>query len=805
MKYVRRAAHTRLLVTILCCGSSFPAVAQTTAPTGVTGEATPNGTEPTADIIVTAQKRSQRLQDVPISVIALGGDTLRAAGVKDVKDLQILTPGLNVNSSSNEVTTTIRIHGVGTVGENPGIESSVGVVIDGVYRPRNGVAFNDLGPIERIEVLRGPQGTLFGKNTSAGVVSVISQAPKFTFGGTAELTAGNYGAIGGSAMFTGPIISDKLAASLFVTRRSRDGFYQVRTGAGPRTETDDANQNYYSVRGQLLYRPTSTLDVRLIADYTRRREHCCSGVQTITGPTARYIDSLSPDSGVAQPADPFARISYTNRNTELQVDDKGISGEINWETPWLNGARLTSITAVRKWSGFTGTDLDFTSADILYRPVDLNGSIFKQFSQEVRFAGHTDWLDFLVGGFYADERLHNATPNIFGRDYETYLSLLLSGGADPLRLSKLTGLTPGAIFPEGSGQRDQFFQTSRSLALFTNNTIKVSSRLEATIGLRYTHETKSVLSLYNNLPGDAGCAAVLARGAAATNGTVCLPWTDPGFANYTTRQRRSESEWTGTAKIAYHLNRDIMAYASYAKGYKAGGFNLDRARLALGVPNPDTEIAPEFAKSWDVGLKTSWFNRTLSINLAAFDQRFTNFQLNVFTGVSNIVVSVPEVKSTGVDLDFLWRTPLRGFSLQGGATYADTHYGQFVPTAGVPALLPNNQLSFAPRWSGSIAADYQRPIGETLKGSINFNVKYSSSYNTGSDLAPQKLQTAFALVDGRVSLGAADDRWALEIWAKNLTDVKYRQVVIGGTLQSGTFDAFLGAPRTVGATLTTRF
>lgn len=438
-----------------------------------------------ADIVITAQKREQSLQNVPISVTALSAESLRSAGIRDVKDLQILTPGLNTNSSSNEVTTTIRIHGVGTVGENPGIESSVGIVIDGVYRPRNGVGFNDLGPLERIEVLRGPQGTLFGKNTSAGVVNIITAKPSFTASGTAEITAGNYGTLGGSVSVTGPIISDRLAASIFITRRTRDGYVQVSAGGGPRNEPRDVDQNYWSGRAQLLARLTDTLDLRIIGDYTRRREHCCAAVQTLTGPTGAFIDSLSPDAGVARPADPFARLSYTNRDTQQRIEDKGISGEFNLDLPRLGG-QATSITAVRRWEGFTGTDLDFSSADILYRPYFYNGSIFKQFSQELRLAGKTGPVEYLIGGLFADERLHNATPNIFGRDYETYLSLLLSGGADRLRLATLTGLAPGTIFPEGSGQRDQFFQTARSLAFFTNDTVRLFAGLEATVGLRYT-------------------------------------------------------------------------------------------------------------------------------------------------------------------------------------------------------------------------------------------------------------------------------------------------------------------------------
>ena len=197
-------------------------------------------------IVVTVNKREQNLQDVPATVTALSGELMQDAGVKDIKDLQILTPGLTVTSTSNETVTTARIRGVGTVGDNPGLESSVGIVIDGVYRPRNGVSFGDLGELERIEVLKGPQGTLFGKNTSAGVINILTAEPEFEFGGNAELTAGEYGTIGGSASVTGPLFNDNLAGRIFfATRRVKDASYAppdrdvysvAREGGEPRLE-----------------------------------------------------------------------------------------------------------------------------------------------------------------------------------------------------------------------------------------------------------------------------------------------------------------------------------------------------------------------------------------------------------------------------------------------------------------------------------------------------------------------------------------------------------------------------------------
>src|SRR5690606_34008437 len=199
------------------------------------------------DIIVTAQKREQSLQDVPIVVTTLSQEALDGAGVRDIKDLQILTPGLTVTSTTSETITTARIRGVGTVGDNPGLESSVGVVIDGVYRARNGVGFGDLGEMSRIEVLKGPQGTLFGKNTSAGVINIITEAPSFTPGFEGELTGGNYGAWGAAASVTGPL-SDSIAGRLYIASRQRDGFYNVDTRGGPRTETDDQNQDFWTAR-----------------------------------------------------------------------------------------------------------------------------------------------------------------------------------------------------------------------------------------------------------------------------------------------------------------------------------------------------------------------------------------------------------------------------------------------------------------------------------------------------------------------------------------------------------------------------
>ncbi|MBN8262938.1 MAG: TonB-dependent receptor plug domain-containing protein, partial [Xanthomonadales bacterium] len=244
-------------------------------------------------LVVTAQKREEALQDVPVVVTALSEEILQDTGVRDVKDLQVLVPGLTVTSTQSEALTTARIRGIGTVGDNAGLESSVGVVIDGVYRPRNGVGFGDLGELERIEVLKGPQGTLFGKNTSAGVINVVTKRPDFEPSAHAELTSGNYSEFGFAAGFNLPI-GEQSALRMYAADRSRDGFIKVNTGVGPRRETDDFNRNFSTVRAQYRWDPSDTLTLNLAADVTNRNEDCCTGVTIIRGSTASIIDALVP-------------------------------------------------------------------------------------------------------------------------------------------------------------------------------------------------------------------------------------------------------------------------------------------------------------------------------------------------------------------------------------------------------------------------------------------------------------------------------------------------------------------------------
>lgn len=842
---LRLSRRSRLSVAIVgLLGTPLVAMAQ--QPAGSEEPAT------LATLTVTAQKREEALQDVPIVINVLPEQLLRDTGVRDIKDLQVLVPGLTVTSTQSATQTTARIRGIGTVGDNAGLESSVGVVIDGVYRPRNSVGYGDLGELERIEVLKGPQGTVFGKNTSAGVINVVTRRPSYTQSAEGELSVGNYGAFGIAGSYN-DALGQNAALRIYAAKRKRDGVDDVRVGAGPRRQTEDGDQNFHTLRGQLLLEPSESLDLLFSADFTSREENCCATVTTQRGSTAAILNALTPGGEAVIPVvDIQRRLTYSNRPTTQDIKDKGVQLEANWTTPWAGEPVLTSITAMRDWKAINGLDFDYSAADVLYRDANQDESLtgFETFSQELRLTGASARVDWMVGAYYADEDLDRNETYRFGAAYEPYMSIALLGRINPALaqlpnaatfLADATGRPFGSLF-RGLATLDTYRQNAKSAALFTNNTWHVNDAFDITVGLRYTREEKTLKASYSNPDGSPACAsyflpggqlnpaalgriggALTARGvpfaqmpaaqqqALVQNivGFTCLPWGNIAHHGRSLDQSREEKEWSGTLKLAYNLSDDVMAYLSAARGYKAGGFNLDRVQSANGlssgtmgiVPVDDTSFPGEFVDSYELGTKTTWRDGNLLLNAALFHQVYSDFQLNSFLGTSFVVRSIPEVVSQGIDAELLWQTPTPGLSVQGGFTWAKTEYGdELLPDADL-VLLPGNQMSFAPRFSGNVALTYQFDVGDRLQGRFSIGAKHMSDYNTGSDLDPEKAQEAYTLVNARIGLGRRDKRWALELWGQNLTNETYKQVGIDAPIQTGSWNAFLGAPRTWGLTL----
>ena len=882
------------------------------------------------NIIVTATRRASPLSDVPIAVSAVTAQAMQNSGATDIRALNQLAPSLLLSSTGTEANASARIRGIGTVGDNPGLESSVAVFIDGVYRSRTGAGLNELGEIERVEVLRGPQGTLFGRNASAGLINIISKAPEFKLAGKAEITYGNYDYWRLAGRITGPV-SDQLALSLDGVWSKRDGFYDLVNASGAKVgETNDRDR--YFLRGQALFEPNDALSIRLIGDYTHRDESCCGAAYIETRerrPVAGGGYSTAPFNRIAAilagqgstfPVDPYDRDLHitAGRDYVSKLKDWGVSGEINYD---LGGAKLTSITAYRNYKSQDYGDYDYSGADLLYRDPNTYRQ-FRTFTQEVRAQGSAfgEVLDWLVGGYYAHEKLALEDNIRFGADYGRFAACRLMAGAgvnSNLTAAQLgacgsglatqalisgtqaqlnAGLTPAvgatqagiistglgnglralAAIPSGTGDvASLYHQKSENWALFTHNIVHITRQLDLTLGLRYTHESKRFSADFNN--NNATCAALQASGLSgiATNpllrntsaGTLaggiltlgCLGNGSTGLNTLDLNDKITDGEFSGTAVLSWKPIDELLVYGSYSKGYKAGGYNLDRFQLgstglnpvpAVFAPRTNADVtslrfAAEKVDAFEVGLKYS--QPKWSANIAAFRQEFKNFQLNTFNGTSFVVQNIngcdgaltaartcasgdvgPGLISQGVELE-LSATPVRNVRFAGGFTYARAKFANRLVGSGngaVPLdpalfLLPGSINSQAPEVVTTVSASWTPSLGSNgLSALFYVDGRMSSDFNTGSDLFPEKRQDGYAVFNARVGIRGPQQRWAVEFWGQNIFNQDYTQVAFSSPLQSSSpststtgqfalgapmanqlISAYLAEPRTYGVTL----
>lgn len=742
------------------------------------------------EIVVTATKREESIQDVPIAVSAFTGDDLEKRGVQDLYGLQEVAPSIAVyssNSTSNGG--TLRIRGVGTTGNNPGLEAAVGTFIDGIYRSRAGLAFNDMVDIERVEVLRGPQGTLFGKNTVAGALNIVTKKPEFSNSASVTAGVGNLDA----KSFKGHLnwsTSDTLAFRLSGSWQDREGWYNdIATG----DDYDDRNR--YTIKGQMLWRVSDDVSVRVIADYTDKEETCCPATYYFNGPTAAIIEGLgaSPSAVLFKKDDTF-NIELNHEPFE-NVEDQGISVEIEWDVN--EDTTLKSITAVREWDVFRGQDIDFGGADILL-PHDQDET-FENFSQEFQLLGTRGNMDWLVGAYFYTEDLESSEQIVLGTQGPQFVSRLITGGdalaglfsGNPAGRVSSTGVTPQ------QGYHAVFASETEGWSVFMHNTWHISERSDITLGLRYSDEEKEASSIINDAPywtaiDDPFCTFV-------PIGSLCQ--------NASYLNKESEDETTGTLKYAYQLGDNINTYISYSRGYKAGGYNLDQEAVgsqdASGNWVDESRFDPELSDSYELGMKGDFFDSTLTLNIALFYTEFEDFQLNTFTGLGFTVGNIPEVTTEGVEVEGLYQISDIAF-LSFGATYADARYIS-VPAADV-ATLKGNRLTQSPLWQGtaSLFVEDALPNSDWM---YNFNLNFShvGQANTGSDLNPIKVRGAFNMVNASFNLESGDGRWGVGIWGRNLGDTQRNQLVFNSVFQGGSWSTFGNIGRTFGVTLTANF
>jgi len=812
------------------------------------------------EIIVTATKREANIQDIPIAVSAFQAEELSARRIDEIEDLAQVSPSIHVNTSNtSSAGGTLRIRGVGTTGNNIGLEAAVGTFIDGVYRSRSGQGFQDLLDIERIEILRGPQGTLFGKNTSAGALSVVTKKPVLE-GHEAWVAAelGDYDSKKLSGSFSAPLIEEKLGMRLAASWNDRDGYYKDFA-------SKDAwgTRDRWTVRGQLLFVPTENLDFRLIADFTQRRESCCPAVWVRGGGTMQRVFNTANARGLGSDVtlDPNAAPNTVLRGFDTShgskrwhvglnedpfenVKDGGISLEGNWD---LDVVKLTSITAWRSFRAEYAEDVDFTSADILH-PQDPSGGgafdDFENFSQEIRAQGNAfEHLDWLLGFYGYTEDVSTHTRIEWGEDAACVI--LASCPSNPAN----TLLTVGEGY-----ERDASISTG-GWALFTNNTWTdlFLDGLDATVGARFSKERKDADSVVGDAPFGEFINAQHCRTGFFIN-SFCnnLSWTNPGV---------TETEWTYTFSGAYHITEDINVYYSYSRGYKAGGFNTDQDSFDCAIldgpdldttatavtPRPlsglcsglaagtdltvainNTHFDPEFSKSHEIGIKGTYFDGIARVNLALFWTDFDDFQLNTFTGLGFTVSNVKSVRSRGVELESFVQ-PFEWVNVSFGVTYADARYGDTgtpgvfftlvnpfavsppppaVPTDpgsqdGLPCVcfIDHHRLTNAPAWTGSMGVNLEHAVVGEWVGFASVNTAYRGRHNTGSNLHPYKFESSHYFVNLNVGIRSPDGHWEGSLWSTNLTNTFDRSIIFDTPTQSGTFHAYAGPPRMWGGTL----
>lgn len=847
-------------------------------------------------IIVTATLRNENLQAVPIAVSAYNTETLDKSGVKDLKNLDQVSASFNVNSSQTESGgTTLRVRGVGTTGNNTGLESAVGIFLDGVYLSRPGVALGDLLDVQQVELLRGPQGTLFGRNTSAGAVNIRTAKPNLNkFEGYANATYGNFNLYNVQAGISAPVVEGVIGLRLSGAYRKRDGF--LRNAAGG--ESNDRDR--YLLRGQLYYQPNADISVRIIGDYSKSTEKCCDAViiresslvnpfpgfagggglpPVVAAPNGFYaLNGLPANGGVSVSGLGAFKHRRTANNREFgdRIEQYGVSGQFDWD---LGGPQLTFITGFRNFKAESRQESDFVSLNVFSTSDKTSSSTInslhsvgriKTFTNELRIAGDAldKKLQYLIGGYYSDERIREEGSLTLGPDYQAYISAVLNAAGFPTNFpTNIPGLPlpattnvaqqlAGGVSAAGNFANNRDTQNARNYSIFTNDTFNLTDKFAVNVGLRYSNDRKhgtfqqinansqactNTVAIANALVGAIGTG-----GRDLAIGLACFPFSTqvntPNYpnspANFDQVYRNDQLIYTG--KLTYKPAENINTYASFTHGYKSGGFNLDPT-AASGGQSP--QFRPEKVDAYEIGIKSKLIGNALTANIAGFYQKLKDFQVLEFTGIQFVTFNVPKARSTGVEVETSYRAT-KELNINLSGTYTDAYYPKNC-AAGVPftvqfqtvRTLCGAQLTNAPKFVGIAGLDYTKDVGTNLQVTFNGSVRYETKRRTstqdvlvvaaGASLPDPKatpgatipnpfdIQKADAKVNLRLGVGSQDGRWRIEVFGDNVFDVQTRNVTfnvplrgVGAASADGSTvarGAFLQDPRTYGVTVRTKF
>lgn len=750
------------------------------------------------EVVVTATKRASTLQDIPIAVTVTTAETIEKAQIQDLIDLQSVVPSLRVSQLQTSRNSNFVIRGFGNGANNPGIEPSVGVFIDGVYRSRSASAISDLPRLERVEVLSGPQSTLFGKNASAGVVSVVTPLPSGESGGFVSGSFGEFNAVVLKGLYEGAF-NDNLTFDIAGSYNTRDGYFDnLQTG-------DELNErDRFAVRGQLAWTPNDSTSIRVIADYDEIDESCCGVVNLVSGPATLAINALG---GQLVPNDPSALEGFFDDPAINEISNFGVSLQADFD---FSNFTLTSITSFRNNDVEDNQDIDFSSADLTNS--NLNDIDTDTFTQEVRLSsnggGSFDWL---IGGFYFDESIEQETNVLFGPAFRAFNDIGLAAAGFPLSLSQvegIIGIPQGSFFANNSGSSDFSTLDNESYSIFGQGDWHINDAVTLTAGFNYTQDDKdfSIDSTRTEVRGLLALPFPLSLIPVTPNVTVD---TDNPIEDSST----DDDELTYTLTASWDINDNVNLYGTYATGFKASSINLSRdsapnaadavqlAALGLLPPNALVPVsggrfaAPEEAETFEIGLKTRFNNG--SLNIAIFDQSLENFQSNIFNGLGFDLVNAEEQSVTGAEFDLDYQVN-ESFGFGINITILDPTFDQFTNGPGGMDLSGQTPAGIS-EFNASLSAQYEFLLAGNeayIRGDYQFEEEVQAVDGIAEEIASREVNLL------NVSAGLTTlNGFGVTLWARNLTDEDYLISAFPSVAQAGSFSGYRNEPRTFGVTL----
>ncbi len=804
------------------------------------------------EVVVTATKRASTLQETPVAVSVTSAETIEKAQIVDLQDLQSVVPTLRVSQLQNSTNTNFIIRGFGNGANNPGIEPSVGVFIDGVYRSRSAGAITDLPNLQRVEVLSGPQSTLFGKNASAGVISVVSGKPSGEVAGDFSLTFGNFSQVIAKAYYEAPI-SDTVAFSIAGSVNQRDGYAQNVT-----TGNDVNNRDREAFRGQLLINPSDATEIRIIADFDTLDERCCFAGNLVSGPASFAIRAAG---GNLVDNDPEALTFFADTDSNNEQDNAGISIQVDHD---FGGVSLTSITAYRDIDTFAIIDTDFTSAATSENPV---ASQIETFTQEFRLSSNSGGaFDWLIGGYFFDESVTNQNAITFGPGFRPFADALTAGLGAPGALGGTEfalGFPQGTFFAAGEGTEEESTLDNQAISIFGQLDFDISDTLSATVGLNYTRDEKDVsvrqvrsdlfssldfvdigfqgafagaFQTITGLPPTPQNIAAIPQAAQAAQAFATQASTDPAqnqllglqplqflppvvaFPNAVENGQSDDDELTYTLRLAWDVSDNFNAYGSFSTGFKATSWNLSRdsapipqdiaalAGAGLLTPNlvPGTRFAgPEEAEVIELGFKGRFEN--FAFNVAIFDQTIEGFQQNTFLGTGFNLINAGEQSTTGIEFDLTYY-PIEALELKLSGAFLDAVYDEFLgavnEVTGEAVDLSGQDVGGVTDTNLSLSVSYNFLLGQN-EGYIRGDFFYEEDTPIG-DLATAQFERNSENLNLALGFTTAAD-WNFSIWGRNVTDHTSLISAFPSVAQLGSFSGYRTQPRTYGVTIGKKF